>query len=62
MVGKDYAADDVVADVVALAHILAGIESNVVAAAAADVDDMADMADMMDVAAAAVADRMAYRR
>lgn len=62
MVGKDYAVDDVVADVVALAHILAGIGSNVVVVAAADVGGMADMADMMDVAAAAVADRMAYRR
>lgn len=63
MVGKDYAVDDVVVDVVALAHILAGIGSNVVVVvAAAGVGGMADMADMMDVAAAAVVDRMAYRR
>ena len=64
MVGKEVAVDGVVVDVVAPAHILAGIGSNVVvvAAAAAGVDDMADMADMMDVAAAAVADRMAYRQ
>lgn len=59
MVCKDFAVDDVVADVVA--HILAGIGSNVVVAAAVD-GELEDMADMMDVAAAAVADRMAYRR
>jgi len=64
VVGNDVAVDGVVVDVVALAHILAGIGSNVVVvvAAVAAVDDMADMADMMDVAAAVVVDRMAYRQ